>query len=75
MTRIVTAHHRYKRPPGKRAKATAIEPAVVTIRIRKQAKRADAPALTPEEIRHRVDAAADSMWRQLVRRATRKDRL
>ena len=32
MTRIVTSHYRYKRPPRKRAKAVPIEgPAVLTI--------------------------------------------
>jgi hypothetical protein len=41
----------------------------ITARIRK----ADAP--TPEAIRHQVDAAAATMWRDLVRRAARKDRL
>jgi hypothetical protein len=41
----------------------------------REAKRAAAPAPTPAAIRLRVDADAGMMWRELVRRPTRKDRL
>ncbi len=44
MTRIVTPHDRYKRPPRRRAKAAAIEaPAIV-----RAGKRTDLPAKSPE---------------------------
>ena len=134
MTRIVTTHYRYKRPPRKR-KAVALEaPAIITtkssrrpvggteetaaevqrapvperegavqpstsraaervispphhstspanydrqpaiITARRRGKRfGDAPDLTPEEHKLRGDAA-DALWRELVRRATAKDR-
>jgi hypothetical protein len=138
MTRIVTTHYRYKRPPRKR-KAVALEaPAIVTakssrsqpvgrkkqaaaevrlhtpvptgkgavqpstpraaarveppanddgptepasppaasaiITARRRGKRfGDAPDLTPEEHQRRGDAA-NALWRELVRRATGKDR-
>jgi hypothetical protein len=39
-----------------------------------QAKRVAAPAPTPDAIRYQVDAAAGMMWRELVRRPTRKGR-
>jgi hypothetical protein len=47
--------------------------AIVTIRARKQAKHADVPDLTEEEIQRRSDAA-DALWRELVRRATGKEK-
>ena len=135
MTRIVTTHYRYKRPPRKR-KAVALEaPAIITtksrrrrpvggteetaaevqrapvperegavqpstsraaervispphhsaspanydrqpaiITARRRGKRfGDAPDLTPEEHKLHGDAA-DALWRELVRRATAKDR-
>jgi hypothetical protein len=34
---------------------------------------ADLPDMTPEELQRRGDAA-DALWRELVRRATAKDR-
>jgi hypothetical protein len=105
MTRIVTTHYRYKRPPRKR-KAVALEApaivragkradlrqksdeippvsptppanddrksAIVTVK-RKAGRFGDAPDLTPEEHKLRGDAA-DALWRELVRRATAKDR-
>jgi hypothetical protein len=53
-------------PPGAR------KPAIVTAR-RPGARRVDVPDLTPEEYQRRGDAA-DALWRELVRRATSKDR-
>jgi hypothetical protein len=40
---------------------------------RREAKHAAAAVLTPEAIRHGVDAAAGTMWRELVRRPVRKE--
>jgi hypothetical protein len=106
MTRIVTTHDRYKRPPrkrqavaldvpavvkaadpakaGKRAKpapaestpaAEARESAIVTIRSRKGAMLAHLlEDLTPQELQRRGDAA-DALFREVVRRATGKERL
>jgi hypothetical protein len=48
------------------------KPAIVTAR-RPGARRVDVPDLTPEEYQRRGDAA-DALWRELVRRATSKDR-
>jgi hypothetical protein len=48
------------------------KPAIVT--ARKPGKRyADVPDMTPQEHQRRVDAAA-ALWRELVRRATGKER-
>ena len=47
-------------------------PSIVTAR-RPGARRVDVPDLTPEEYQRRGDAA-DALWRELVRRATSKDR-
>ena len=48
------------------------KPAIVTER-RPGARRINVPDLTPEEYQRRGDAA-DALWRELVRRATSKDR-
>ena len=60
MTRIVTTHYRYKRPPRKKAKDVAIEQAVVTI-----PRRTDVPDLTPEEHQRRGEAA-DALFRKAI---------
>jgi hypothetical protein len=49
-----------------------MQPAIVTAR-RPGARRIDVSDLTPEEYQRRGDAA-DALWRELVRRATSKDR-
>ena len=50
------------------------KPAIVTARKpRGDRGFSDAPDLTPEELQRRGDAA-DALWRELVRRATIKDR-
>jgi hypothetical protein len=76
VTRIVTTAHRYKRPRKRKAVAIAgpadRKPAIVTAR-RPGARRVDVPDLTPEEYQRRGEAA-DAPWRELVRRATSKDR-
>jgi hypothetical protein len=50
-----------------------VQPAIVIIRNRKRAALADVPDLREEEIQRRGDAA-DALWRELVRRATGKER-
>jgi hypothetical protein len=45
--------------------------AIVT--VKRKSRFGDAPDLTPEEYQRRGDAA-DALWRELVRRATAKDR-
>ena len=114
MTRIVTTHYRYKRPPRKRKAAPLEEPAIVTIsgktRVAKSEQAAnvadgsgaapssidtsrsqpaavtprsaivtarrpgarssvDVPDMTLEEHQRRGDAA-DTLFREIVRRAT-----
>ena len=105
VTRIVTMHHRYKRPAKKR-KAVAIAGPVIVRKVKAgtgppprgvegpkpaapspPANEDRTPALhptagtkpaivtarRPEEYQRRGDAA-DALWRELVRRATSKDR-
>jgi hypothetical protein len=45
--------------------------AIVT--VRRRGRFGDAPDMTPEEYQRRGEAA-DALWRELVRRATAKDR-
>jgi hypothetical protein len=45
--------------------------AIITIRSRKQAKHADVPDLTEEELQRR-DAAADALFRDMKRRIASK---
>jgi hypothetical protein len=47
--------------------------AIITIRGRERAALADVPDLSPVELQRRCDAA-DALWRELVRRATGKER-
>lgn len=68
MTRIVTTHYRYKRPPRKKQQPIALKSTIV-VRPRKPR----APDLTPEEHQRRGDAA-DALFRELVRRAGGNDR-
>jgi hypothetical protein len=49
-------------------------PAEIVTARRPGARRVDVPDLTPEEYQRRGEAA-DALWRELVRRATGKDRL
>jgi hypothetical protein len=59
-------------PVGLSLASNETSPAIVTAR-RPGARRVDVPDLTPEEYQRRGDAA-DALWRELVRRATSKDR-
>jgi hypothetical protein len=47
------------------------KPSIVT--VKRKSRFGDAPDLTPEELQRRGEAA-DALWRELVRRATTKDR-
>lgn len=67
MSRIVTTHYRYKRPPRKKQIPVALKSAIVI------ARKPRAPDLTPEEHQRRGDAA-DALFRELVRLAGGNDR-
>jgi hypothetical protein len=63
--------------PGEAARVIAPPPAndarkpAAIVSIKRKSRFGDAPDLTPEEHRRR-GAAADALWRELVRRATSK---
>ena len=70
---IVTARKSRPRKAPKPAEsgATPASPRIVTAR-KPGSRHADAPDLSPEELRQRRKAA-DELWRELVRRATGKE--
>ena len=81
MAPIVTTQYRYKRPPKKRNPVTIKVPEAITVRDHddrkarivitrpKRGRFGEAPDLTPEEHQQR-GAAAEELFRELVRRAT-----
>lgn len=71
MARIVTSVYRPKRPPRKRKPQPAIATAIVT-RHARPGRFGEAEDLSSEEHQRRGDAA-DTLFRELVRRATESD--